>query len=127
MAASPLMKDTTKPTKMKSRSPWDRACQDFSRSYPVAANMVGMARKKENSVAACRDRPKSSPPKAITPKLDVKAGSTGWHQELAYFVNCVAKGVKPDKYQTLDSVADTMKLVFAEEKSVKNRKPITLK
>lgn len=65
--------------------------------------------------------------KAITPKLDVKAGPTGWHQELAYFVNCVAKGVKPDKYQTLDSVADTMKLVFAEEKSVKTRKPITLK
>ena len=64
---------------------------------------------------------------SITPKLEVKAGPTGWHQELAYFVNCVAKGVKPDKYQTLDSVADTMKLVFAEEKSVKNRKPITLK
>ena len=57
--------------------------------------------------------------KAITPKVDVKAGPTGWHQELVYFVNCVAKGVKPEKYQTIDSVATTMKLVFAEEKSVK--------
>ena len=64
--------------------------------------------------------------KAITPKLDVKAGPTGWHQELAYFVNCVAKGVTPDKYQTLDSVADTMKLVFAEEKSVTRKRSVTL-
>ena len=64
--------------------------------------------------------------KAIAPKLDVKAGPTGWHQELAYFVNCVAKGVKPDKYQTLASVEDTMKLVFAEEKSVTCGKRILL-
>ena len=64
--------------------------------------------------------------KAIAPKLDVKAGPTGWHQELAYFVNCVAKGVKPDKYQTLASVEDTMKLIFAEEKSVTCGKRILL-
>jgi len=57
--------------------------------------------------------------KPITPKLDVKAGPTGWHQELSYFVSCVAKGVKPEKYQTLDSIVDTMKLIFAEEKSAK--------
>ena len=64
--------------------------------------------------------------KPIAPKLDIKAGPTGWHQELVYFVNCVAKGVKPEKYQTLDSVIDTMKLVFAEEHSVKIRKPVRL-
>ena len=56
--------------------------------------------------------------KKLTPKLDVKAGATGWHQELAYFVSCVAKGVKPEKYQTIDSIADSMAIVFAEEKSV---------
>ena len=60
--------------------------------------------------------------KKVTPKLNVKAGPTGWHQELAYFVDCVRKGVKPVKYQTIDSVADTMKIVFAEEKSAKTRK-----
>ena len=64
--------------------------------------------------------------KPITPKLDVKSGPTGWHQELAYFVNCVAKGTKPDKYQTLASVEATMKLVFAEEKSVKSGKAVRL-
>ena len=64
--------------------------------------------------------------KPITPKLDVKAGLTGWHQELAYFVNCVAKGVTPDKYQTLASVENTMKIVFAEERSVKAKKAVRL-
>jgi len=62
--------------------------------------------------------------KKITPKLDVKVGPTGWHQELSYFVNCIVKGVKPVKYQTIDSVATTMKMVFAEEKSVKTKKAI---
>ena len=64
--------------------------------------------------------------KKLTPKLDVKAGPTGWHQELAYFTDCVRKGVKPEKYQTVDSVADTMKIVFAEEKSVASKKRVAL-
>lgn len=64
--------------------------------------------------------------KPIAPKVDVKAGPTGWHQELAYFVDCVAKGVRPDKYQTIESVEQTMKIVFAEEKSVKTRKTVRL-
>ncbi len=64
--------------------------------------------------------------KALAPKLDVKAGPTGWHQELAYFVNCVAKGVKPEKYQTIDSVENTMKLIFAEEKSAKSGKAVRI-
>ena len=62
----------------------------------------------------------------LTPKLDVKAGPTGWHHELKYFVDCVAKGAKPEKYQTLDSVVDSMRMVFAEERSVKTRKPVRL-
>ena len=62
--------------------------------------------------------------KTLTPKCDVKAGPTGWHQELAYFVNCVQKGVKPTKYQTLDAVATSMKMVFAEEKSVTARRAV---
>jgi len=64
--------------------------------------------------------------KAIAPKVDVKAGPTGWHQELAYFVDCVCKGVKPTKYQTIDSVAETMSMVFAEEKSIKTRKAVRI-
>ena len=64
--------------------------------------------------------------KKVTPKLDVKNAPTGWHQELAYFVDCVRKGVKPTKYQTVDSIADTMKIIFAEEKSAKEGKCIKL-
>lgn len=56
--------------------------------------------------------------KPITPKLDTKVGATGWHQELDYFIDCVRKGVRPDRYQTIDSVLDTMRLIFAEERSV---------
>ena len=64
--------------------------------------------------------------KALAPKLKVKSGPTGWHQELAYFVDSVVKGVRPDKYQTLDSVADTMRLIFAEERSVATQRPVRL-
>jgi hypothetical protein len=41
-------------------------------------------------------------------------------------VNCVAKGVQPDKYQTIDSVEDSMKMVFAEMKSIKTRKSVAI-
>ena len=64
--------------------------------------------------------------KKVTPKLDIKNGPTGWHQELAYFVDCVQKGVKPTKYQTINSIADTMKIIFAEEKSAKSRKTMKI-
>ena len=64
--------------------------------------------------------------KPITPKCDVKAGPTGWHQELAYFVQCVKKGIKPTKYQTLDSVATTMEMAFAEERAVQTGKTFSL-
>ena len=64
--------------------------------------------------------------KVIKPKVDAKYGPTGWHMELGYFVDCIVKGVKPVKYQTLDSVIDSMKLVFAEERSIKQKKAIAL-
>lgn len=64
--------------------------------------------------------------KKVTPKLDVRNGPTGWHQELAYFVDCVRKGVRPDRYQTIDSISDTMKIIFAEEKSVKTRTAVKI-
>ena len=64
--------------------------------------------------------------KMIKPKLDVKAGPTGWHQELAYFVDSILKGKKPDKYQTLESVIDSMKIAFAEMKSVSQKKAVKI-
>ena len=50
-----------------------------------------------------------------TPQVEA---ATGWHKELQYFVDCVQKGVKPDKYQTFDSVLDGFKVVMAEQQSV---------
>ena len=64
--------------------------------------------------------------KTLTPKCDVKAGPTGWHQELAYFIDCVRKGVSPVKYQTLDAIETSMKMVFAVDKAVATGKPVKL-
>ena len=44
--------------------------------------------------------------------------ATGWQKELEYFVDCVRKGVKPDRYQSLESVLDAFKVVLAEQQSV---------
>ncbi len=44
--------------------------------------------------------------------------TTGWHKELQYFIDCVEKGVTPDKYQTFDSVLDGFKVVMAEQQSI---------
>ncbi len=50
-----------------------------------------------------------------TPALEA---TTGWHKELAYFVDCVKNGVAPDKYQDFESVLDGFKISVAEQKSV---------
>lgn len=60
-----------------------------------------------------------------SPKVEA---TTGWHKELAYFVDCVQDGVTPDKYQTFDSVLDSFKVIMAEQDSVDaNGKRIEIK
>ena len=49
---------------------------------------------------------------------------TGWHQELNYFVKCLAENTPPVAYQTLESIADSHRIVFAEEKSVDSGKTV---
>ena len=44
--------------------------------------------------------------------------TTGWHKELQYFVECIQKGVTPDKYQNYESVADGFKMAMAEQASI---------
>ncbi|MBQ4480921.1 MAG: Gfo/Idh/MocA family oxidoreductase [Victivallales bacterium] len=46
--------------------------------------------------------------------------TTGWHRELKYFVECVQKGVKPDHYQTIDSVYQSFLITQAEQQSIDN-------
>ena len=58
----------------------------------------------------------------IVPKLPKPAVPDTHYWQVAYFADCVRKGVRPDKYQTIDSVETTMKMVFAEEKSAKSGK-----
>ena len=44
--------------------------------------------------------------------------TTGWHRELQYFVDCVQQGVKPDRYQTFDSVYQSYLVTLAEQASI---------
>ena len=63
-------KETKNPIAKTGISGVDKWPMFFSRSYDVAANIVGIARKKENSVATFRSRPKHMPPMIVAPALD---------------------------------------------------------
>ena len=69
----------------------------------------------------CALRPKES----LTEAID--ALPTGWHQEIAYFVDCVKNGIAPDKYQTFDQVLDSYCMLLAEEESVNCGKAVEVK
>lgn len=62
-----------------------------------------------------------------SPQVADAALPTGWHQELAYFVNCVRDNVKPDKYQDMADIVDSFKIVAAEQKSVDTGKTVKIK
>ena len=61
------------------------------------------------------------------PVIDCADLPTGWHQELNYFVNCVRDNVKPDRYQTPDSIFEAFQVVMAEMESVDNGKTVEIK
>ncbi len=46
---------------------------------------------------------------------------TGWHVEIDYFLSSLMAGVKPDRYLTLEEIKDSMAIVEAEERSLKER------
>jgi predicted dehydrogenase len=52
-------------------------------------------------------------PETMNPELP-----DGWHMELKYFTDCVRTGQKPDRYQTLDSLAETCRILYAEKESI---------
>lgn len=59
-----------------------------------------------------------------TPEVEA---TTGWHVELAYFVDCVKNGIKPDKYQDFESVLDGFKINVAEQEAVDSGKRVEIK
>ena len=50
----------------------------------------------------------------------------GWHMELKYFTDCLRAGIKPEQYQTLESIADTYRILKAEKESILTGKTIKL-
>jgi len=69
-ASRAAKKEVMKPTAKTGTSPKLKRSRLFSRSKVVAANMMGIATKKENSVAALRDRPKMTPPSMVAPERE---------------------------------------------------------
>jgi predicted dehydrogenase len=61
------------------------------------------------------------------PQVGDSALPTGWHQELAYFADCVENNIKPEKYQNLDEIVDSFKIIMAEQESVDSVKTVTIK
>lgn len=62
-----------------------------------------------------------------SPQVGDSALPTGWHQELSYFVDCVEKNVTPEKYQNLDEIVDSFKIVMSEQESVDTGRTVTIK
>ncbi|MEI8244899.1 MAG: Gfo/Idh/MocA family oxidoreductase [Lentisphaerota bacterium] len=61
-------------------------------------------------------------PKPANPALP-----TGWHEELDYFLGCVQKKQRPDKFITLEEMLDSMKIITAEQQSADKRKTVKIK
>jgi len=62
-----------------------------------------------------------------TPQLAPDAGPTGWHAEIAYLLECLAAGTRPNRYMTpAEDVVDAIRLVEAETKSIDTNATIQL-
>ena len=63
--------ETKKPVPVRNNSLELRCNPDFKIEYPVAATIVGIARKKENSTATIRDEPSIIAPIIVAADLEV--------------------------------------------------------
>jgi len=70
MTMRAVINATIKPVVKRGKSDKERYLIFFKRSYDVAANIVGIARKKENSVAVFLSRPITRPPMIVAPDLE---------------------------------------------------------
>src|SRR5882672_1071068 len=98
--ASATMNETTKPISntvhswplMGMRPSASAPCLGWkvlSRSYPVAAIMVGMERKKENSSAAVRDMPATCPAAMVDMERDVPGNTAEATWQIPIQIACV--------------------------------------
>ena len=65
--------------------------------------------------------------KVETPDTGDATLPTGWHRELKYFTDCVRDNVTPDRYQTPESVFNSLAVVMAEIQSVDSKQPVEVK
>lgn len=65
--------------------------------------------------------------KIDTPDLGDSSLPTGWHRELKYFTDCVRDNVVPDRWQTSESVIDSLTVVMTEIESADAGKKLEVK
>ncbi len=51
---------------------------------------------------------------------------TGWHVEIDYFLSSVLEGRNPDKYLTMEEIRDSMAIIEAEERSVRENRTVKI-
>lgn len=61
------------------------------------------------------------------PAVTAKDLPDGQYMELKYFTDCLRDGIKPGQYQTMESIADTYKMLKAEKESLPEGKKIDVK
>ena len=94
--------------------PFEMSFQIICEKATVLFNSAGFKIYYENG--------KVEEPKPANPQLP-----TGWHEELDYFLGCVQKNKRPDKFITLDEMLDSMIIITAEQQSADKRKTVKIK
>ncbi len=61
------------------------------------------------------------------PKPAAENLPTGWHVEIDYFLTSLLKGEKPDKYLSLEEIKDSMAIIEAEERSVREGRSVKVR
>ena len=51
---------------------------------------------------------------------------TGWHVEIDYFLTSILNGTKPDTYLKTNEIRDSMKIIAAEELSIKEERTVKI-
>ena len=65
--------------------------------------------------------------KIDTPDTGDATLPTGWHRELKYFTDCVRDNIRPDRWQTPESIFDALSVVMTELEAADEGKTLEVK
>ncbi len=98
---------------------WDPAkASPFEMSFQIVCEK-GTVRLSELGYKVIWEDGRIEEPKPASDKLP-----TGWHVEIDYFLSSIVRGEKPEKYLTPGEIRDSMAIIEAEEKSIKENRTV---